>query len=443
MQAKPKSAVSLAVALVLALAAAGRADEVTDWNQVMFRSALMTNPTASPLAMTRTAAIVSAAVFDAVNGIDGPYAPVHVTPAAPAGASRRAAAVQAAYASLLLVLPAATHPSLKGALDFERANSLAIISGSRHETATSIADGIAWGQTVAEAIVAWRSSDGFTPAPSPFLGGTDIGEWRPTPPALLPGAGPQFAYMTPWVMAAPSQFRPGGPPPLTSARYAQDFNETKSMGSLTSTRRSTDQTVSAYFWASTSASYLWNHVALQLMGRDRHASLVEKARLLAQVNLAMADAAIACWEAKYHYVAWRPVTAIPLADTDGNPATEPDPSWSPLFATPNHPEYPSGHSTVSSAAASVLAHAYGDRTHFRMGSDLLLGVARSFGSFSSALDAVADARVFAGIHYRFACDDGRKTGTAVARYVLDHAMARVRHGREDDDNQDDRDDRPR
>jgi membrane-associated phospholipid phosphatase len=199
--------------------------------------------------------------------------------------------------------------------------------------------------------------------------------------------------MTPWVIAAPSQFRPDGPPALTSAQYAKDFNETKTMGHMLSSTRTPDQTVSAWFWASATPSFLFNTVAVSLLGdsnlesekddhRDSHAkhhdSTLQNARLLAQLNVAIADAAIACYEAKYTYVFWRPVTAIPLAAADGNPATSEDPTWMPLFATPAHPEYPSGHSCLSAAAAGVLADRFGEKTHFTLESDLMPGVVRSF-----------------------------------------------------------------
>ena len=136
----------------------------------------------------------------------------------------------------------------------------------------------------------------------------------------------------------------------------------------------------------------------------------------------MADAGIACWEAKYTYVAWRPITAIPLGDTDGNPATTLDPNWKPLLATPAHPEYPSGHSTVSGAAAVVLANFFGEKRHFMMDNDLLIGVSRSYISFTQALDEVKNARIYAGIHFRSACDDGQTTGSQVAHWVLDNAL---------------------
>jgi hypothetical protein len=401
-----------------------RADEVADWNRNMFKAGLAATPPTTPLVMSRVAAIVQASVYDAVNGIERRYAPIHVDFAAPSGASVRAAAVQAAYAALVRLYPAQT-----STFDAERAASLdGISSGDAAEHSESIARGIEWGQTVADAIWTWRSGDGFTPAPPPFVGGTAVGEWRPTPPAFLPGAGPQFAYMTPWVIASPSQFRPAGPPALNSATYTKVFNETKTMGSLTSPSRTADETLYSLFWNASTAAYYWDQIALEL-GAERHTTLSENARLLGLVNVAMADAAIGCWEAKYHYVFWRPVTAIPLAATDGNPDTAPDPGWMPLFATPAHPEYPSGHSCVSSAAAAVLQDYFGDRA-FSLTSDVMLGVTRYFTSFSDALDEVKNARVFAGIHFRTACDDGQALGTNVAAYVLGHSFQSLNGQRE-------------
>lgn len=408
----------LLAALAVLLPGAAVADEVTDWNRIMFQAALHATPApTTPLVMSRNAAIVEAAVYDAVNGIQRRYTPLHVQPAAAPGASIRAAAVQAAYATLVRL-----YSSQQSTLDQQRAASLAAISSAAAAAnSASIARGIAWGQFVADAIWTWRSTDGFTSAPPPFLGGSAVGEWRPTPPAFLPGAGPQFAYMTPWVILSPAQFRPLGPPALDSARYTSDFLETKSMGSISSSLRSADQTLAAQFWAASTASYYWDTVAVSL-GAERHNTLSENARLLALLNVAMADAAIACWEAKYHYVFWRPVTAIPLADTDGNPDTIADPAWTPLLITPNHPEYPSGHSTVSGAAAAVLADYFGEATSFSVDSDVMTGVVRSFPNFSAALSEIKDARIFAGIHYRSACDDGQMVGIAAAQYVMSNAF---------------------
>lgn len=395
------------------------ADEVTEWNQhmlVAFRTANV-----SPLVATRSAALVSASVFDAVNGIERRYEPIHVDAKARGGASERAAAIQAAYATLVSLFPAQ-----KPDLDSQLEDSLSALCGKgRGRRHPSIQRGLEWGQTVAEEILAWRSTDGFTPAPPAFVGGSAVGQWRPTPPANLPGAGPQFAYMTPWAINSTSQFRPPSPPALTSDEYLADYNETKLMGSATSTNRTADQTLACNFWAASSATYYWNRVAVSL-GDECRTTLSQNARLLATLNLAMADAAIACWEAKYHYVFWRPITAIPLAATDGHPDTLEDLSWTTLIVTPNHPEYPSGHSTISGAAAAVLAAHFGDDSSFIVDSDVMLGVTRSFTSFSEALEEVKEARIFAGIHFRAACDDGQVTGIQVADYILDNSLQRRR-----------------
>jgi hypothetical protein len=420
----------LGLVVVALVAGTGWADEITDWNQTMLRAALVGGT--PPPATGRVAAIVQAAVFDAVNGIARRYTPIHVAPAGPAGASREAAAVQAAYATLVQL-----YPAQKATFDARLAVSVAVLAA--REDGAAIASGLAWGQTVADAILAWRSTDGFTPAPPAFLGGSDVGQWRPTSPAFASGATPQFAYMTPWAILAPSQFRPAGPPALTSARYARDFNETEKMGRLASTIRTPDQTVFAWFWASATPSFLWNHVAVSLVegsrsdedgGRasddKRHDSTLQNARLLAQLNVAIADATIACWDAKYTYVFWRPVTAIPLASTDGNPRTLEDTAWLPLFSTPGHPEYPSAHSCLSGAASSVLAARFGEKTHFSMESDQMPGVVRSFKSFSAALTEVKNARIDAGLHFRSSTDDGGALGASVAEYVLDHAAQPLR-----------------
>jgi hypothetical protein len=320
----------------------------------------------------------------------------------------------------------ALYPSQKDTLDAQRTASLqAITDDGDFEDSQSIARGIAWGQTVADAIIAWRNTDGFTPAPPPFLGGDAVGEWRPTPPGFLPGAGPQFATMTSWVIAAPNQFRPAGPAALTSDQYTADFNEVKAIGSSTSTTRTAFQTEIAKFWAGNTALY-WNRIALTMAARNG-TSLSQNARLFAVLNLAIADAAIACWDAKYTYVFWRPITAIQLADTDGNPATDPDPSWTPLIVTPNFPEYPSGHATVSPAAAVVLQATFGNSGPFTLDSDVLPGVLHSFNSFAAAADEAFVARIYGGIHFRTSCRDAHNLGVAVGNYVLANAALPVDH----------------
>jgi len=237
--------------------------------------------------------------------------------------------------------------------------------------------------------------------------------------------------MTPWAINSPSQFRTAGPPALTSARYTDVFNEVKMMGSALGSSRTTDQTELALFWNGNTPGY-WNRIARTISG-ERKMTLSENAHLFALLNIAMADAAIACWDAKYHYVFWRPITAITLADLDANPATIADPAWIPLLQTvppgirPNFPEYPSGHSTVSAAAAGILAAAFGDNTSFSVDSEKLPGVLRSFSSFSQSVLEINNARVFGGTHFRNACLDGNVIGRGVAKFILQNA-AQSLHG---------------
>jgi hypothetical protein len=418
---------ALLIAITLGLTGVARADEVTDWNVIMIDALRV-----SGLAFGgtfRSSAIVQASVFDALNGIERRYTPLHVEPAAASGASRRAAVVQAAYASLLKVLTNLT-PAQKSDLDAKRAASLAgIASGPAAEHSQSIARGIAWGQTVADAIVAWRSTDGFTPAPPPYFGSPLPGQWRSTPPAFAPFAGIQFATMPPFVINSPTQFPVAAPPAMTSAQYTTEFNEVKLLGSTASPSRTSDQTLAARFWGSSSGGhYFWNSVAVSLM-KERHTNLSENARVLALMNVALIDSFIAAWNGKKLHNFWRPITAIQLADTDGNPATTADPGWTPLLPTPPYPDQPSGLNAVSAASATVLADFFGSNTSFIVPTDStvpgLAGVTRFFPDFPSALDEVVDARVWGGIHFRYADIAGREMGTAVASYVLANALRPV------------------
>ena len=303
----------LALAFVLVSTSAARADEVTVWNEQMLRAALIAGT--SPTSATRVAAMVQSAMFDAVNGINPRYTHIYVAPAAPAGASRRAAAVQAAYAMLSKLYGASPANPPQVAFDARRTVSLAEIA--EDESAASIASGVTWGQSVADQIFTIRSTDGFSNT-APFPDNVAIGQWRrtlnlPVSPALsVPGAGYlMISTQTPWVMSSPMQFRPGPPPAVTSALYAKDFNETKTMGSQFSAARTADQTTNALFWNAGTASYLWNHAALSLIEKNNHdrdrrddwsherrSTLLENARLFAALGLSMADAAIACWDAK-------------------------------------------------------------------------------------------------------------------------------------------------
>jgi PAP2 superfamily protein len=422
---------SLAVlATPFAATAAVPADPVLEWIGIMNDTTLTAKT--NPLYSTRVVALVSASVFDAVNGIDTRFQPLHVKPNAPHNASQRAAAIQAAYVILVHLFP-----DQKDALGGKRDASLAALGSV--EKPNSINAGIAWGQTVADAIWAWRLADGFSPAPPPFVGvlgflssPTSIGVWRPTPTGNATGAGPQFASMTPWALLRPSQFRPAPPLDLTSVEYAADVNETKLRGNSKSTV--TDDRNTAFFWAGNTPLY-WNRIASELSA-ERNLTLTENAHLFALLNISMGDAGIACWDAKYRYVFWRPITAIRNADVDGNPATDVDPTWTPVLdattGTPAHPEYPSGHSTVSGAAAFVLAAEFGENTSFSVTSETGPGT-RHFANFSDATSQIADARVFAGIHFRTACIRGNLVGRAVAGYVSGHAMRAIGDRDEEED----------
>jgi len=397
--------------LVLVASEDATADEITYWNQVMILATLAAPETPAPLT-PRVTAMVQAAVFDAVNGVDRHYASIYVPAAAAPGTSKRAAAVQAAYAMLVNL-----YPAQKATFDQRRTDSLGAITDSND----AVQQGLSWGQSVADQIWAWRSNDGFSDAPPPYLGGTQPGQWRPTPPAMAPGLAPQLATTMPWVIRSPSQFRPQGPVSMTSDQYTADFDEVSRMGGATNSARTADQTVYAKFWAAGNPPDYWDPVAISLAAQH-HFSMSKTARLLALVHLAMADAAIGCFDAKYTYSWWRPITAIQLGDTDGNDATTPNSAWSPLIVTPPFPEYPSAHSCISGAAGRILSQSFGEETSFNVVSDAMPGVTRTFHSFSAALEEVKNARVFGGIHFRTACVDGTALGIAVGDYVMSHAL---------------------
>jgi len=409
--------------LILALLAASplpvssaTPDPVLEWIDVM-NTTVIAGGTA-PNVTSRIVALVSASVFDAVNGIEPRFRQLQVRPDAPHHASQRAAAIQAAYAILLNLYPAQS-----GMLTTRRNASLTALALT--EKAESIAAGVAWGQTVADAVWTSRLTDGFAPTPPPFIGvqgvvGTlAVGAWRPTPLANASGATPQIATMTPWVLTRPSQFRLPPPLALNSSEYAADLNEVKVMGTLSGSMRTPDQSELALFWA-LNTPLAWNRIAAQISA-GRGLTLTENAHLFALLNLSLSDSLIACWDSKYRYVFWRPITAIRAGLTPADA----DPLWEPWLdsttGTPAHPEYPSAHSSMSGAAAFVLAATFGDNTAFSVTSEVRPGT-RAFSSFSDAIAEIADARVFGGIHFRTSCVRANTMGRAVADYVSRHAM---------------------
>jgi hypothetical protein len=395
-------------AAAAAAPATTQADTVTQWNLTMIAGLEAAGTPPPPAA--RIGAIVQGSVFDAVNGITPLYTPYHVAPAAPHGASRDAAAAAAAYTALVALLPAQ-----KPLFDQQLSATLAQISDDPADPGPPVQQGLTWGTTVANDILAWRATDGFTTVP-PYTLGSAPGDWQPTPPLFLqPPLAPlfrQFATMTPFALTSPSQFLPPGPPPLTSARYTQDLAEVQALGSATSTTRTAEQTQTAIFWQTDTPAAMWNRVADQL-AQANDLPLAQNARLLALTNIAVADATIAVWNAKSTYNFWRPVTAIRATS---------DPAWTPLLPTPAFQEYPSAHSGVSSAAAAVLASYYGDATSFTVTSAGLPGVQRDFTTFTSAVQQVENARIYAGFHFRFSCADAATLGAQVAGYVTSTLM---------------------
>jgi hypothetical protein len=274
------------------------------------------------------------------------------------------------------------------------------------------ARGIELGARVAERVLAWRADDGLDGSVAYEQRPPGPGVWEPTAPTTPIGL--VFTGVRPMTLRTIDQFRPSGPVRLTSAQYADDLDETRRLGRVDSTERTARQTETVHFWSENAAAQ-WNRGVLRLI-RERNLSLGEAARLLAAVHVAVGDATLACFDAKYHYRFWRPVQAIARADTDGNPATSPDPSWQPLLNV-NHPEYPSGHACLSGAAATALTvFLHRDRIRFTMDSPVT-GTEREYRSLSSAVAEAIDARVWAGLHLRHSMRDGARLGQRVAWHV--------------------------
>ena len=337
----------LAVCVAVSLLAAGAAaaEVVVDWNNVAL-NAIRTDRTSPPKA-SRALAMVHVAVFDAVDGIVGGYTPYHVTDAAPVGASPEAAAVAAAHNVLV-----ALYPAQQATFDAARATSLAAIPDGSAKTS-----GIGWGEAVAAEILALRSGDHSGDA-SAYEAPVGASWWLPTPPAFAPPLLPNWPTVTPWALHHGSQLRPPAPPAPNTGEHTLAFEEVELLGKSDSAVRTAEQTQIALFWADGSGTVTppghWNVIA-QGLAAQHQLSLLQRARLFALLNIAVADAAIVSWDTKYAYSYWRPVTGIQHAGEDGNPATRPDPTWLPLLATPPFPSYSSGHSTFSAASSRVLA----------------------------------------------------------------------------------------
>ena len=380
---------------------------IADWNAIAV-STLSADTTKQPVEDILYTAFVQAAVYNAVVGVEGRYAPYRFHAHAPRGTSAQAAAVAAAHTILVTYVPSA-----QAALGADYAASLAQLPDGTAKTR-----GIAFGIRAADSLIRLRAGDGrnapilFTRPPAP-------GVWRPTPPAFLPMSAPWLGFVTPLLVHSATQFAPPAPPALTSARYTRDFNEVKALGSLTSTERTAAQTRTATFFSG-SALVQYN-AALRDQVTVRHLDIVDAARMFAAIDMSVADAEITVWRAKYVYGFWRPITAINLAGTDGNPDTAPDPSWVPLFNTPNYPEYPSGYNAFNSTVVHGLENLF-QTGHLQLTliSTTAPGVVRHYDSGRALLQDVVNARVWNGFHFRSADIASRDLGRQLADWTLDH-----------------------
>jgi hypothetical protein len=381
---------------------------IFDWNVIASQ-----NMSGSTLSDIREFATLHVAIYDAVVSITQDHQPYQFAVSAPPGASAEAAAVAAAHMVLV-----AFHPSHVLQLDAHYASALAAILDGQPKI-----DGVAVGEQVAIAVLAARTNDGFTNLPPTIPDGTEPYEWRRTPPGFAPPLVPHFATVTPWVIEEAAQFLPKPPPALVSRRYARDFDEVKAVGALNSAARPQDRTDVALFHT-LSHSVFWNDVARQLWVAEP-LSLSRTARLFALLNTTFMDAYIGAWHAKWNvYFNWRPITAIRLADTDGNQRTTSDPAWDPLLPTPSHPTYPSGHAVGSGAASHVLQRFFGRRGHSLTltSPETAPGVTLHYEDLRDVVDDVQDARVYLGIHFRFDMQAGIRQGTQTARYVFQSAF---------------------
>ena len=387
----------------------GSGQSAVDWNRELIT--ILGTPGGQPATVhpTRSFAILQAAEYDAVTSITHAAQPYLFSVPAPGGGGEGGEDEQAAHDTLT-----ALYPSQKSGLDQMLASELAAIPNGQGKQ-----QGIKVGATVARRLVALRSSDGSAATPPPFVAGNKPGDYRPTPPAFAPPVFTNWGSVTPFVLSSGRQFRPAPPPPITSVAYARALNQVKSLGQDTSTTRTADETTQAKFWGAAPIWNVWNEVT-QKLAVSQHASLQRTVTVFENLDLALADATIGLYDAKYHYLVWRPVTAIQLGNTIGNPAITGNPTWNPLAVTAADPSYPGAHATISQTAATVLAAFFGDHQQLIVSSDGDPGVTRSFGSFQAAADEATLSRIFAGQHTMIDLVAGQQLGRQVAEFVLGH-----------------------
>lgn len=396
---------------------AGRCDAVvTDWSLVAYQVIKAADGYQDPMAASRSLAMMHLAMHDAANAVQPRYRryALAVPPATGGKADAAVAAVTAAHDVLAALYPQPQATALLKA-ELEKTHLEAGV-GPAIEAGTHL------GKAAAAAVLAKRARDGSN-GKETYVEGAEPGRYRYTPPFDF-AAAPHWRHVTPFALSSAAQFRTAPPPALTSAQYQRDFEEVKRVGGKAAgSARTTDETHYAAFWYEFS-DIGWNRVARAVSGRVKQ-DLWERARTFALLNMAMADAYIAGWDSKYHYNAWRPVTAIQLAAHDGNPRTAPDPSFATLLPTPPVPDMPSTHSALGMAAATVLGQAFGDggaTFSFASSSALPANPVRTYRSLTEAARENADSRVKAGLHFRFATDAGLELGRRIGQHVIRNAL---------------------
>jgi hypothetical protein len=408
---------------MLTCSAAASADVVLEWNAIM----LDTIGGQNPFAQARFAAITQTAVFEAVNAITGDYEPYLGTISAPPAASPEAAAVAAAHEVLRNYFPGSA-----ARLDSARGASLAAIPNGQAKD-----DGISVGLAAATAMIADRAVDGSASPEFYTPTSTNPGEWQITPGC--PAAGGIFVHwrnLTPFGISSAEQFRSDPPPALASRKYRKDYNEVKEVGDVDSLARPQDRTDVARYFAVVGAPHVWNQATSQVIAAKDN-SLSQNARALALLNMAISDGLVSSIETKYHYLFWRPYTAIRFGDTDGNRKTDPDPLWTNFIPTPCFPSYPSAHASASYAARTIAEKILGKRKHdITLSHPVIPDVTLHYSKFSQITDDIDDARIYGGIHFRFDQAAGARQGRGVGSYVYKHNLRRWSNDDEDSDEDD-------
>lgn len=388
---------------------------ILQWNRVLqetIRTPGQQPPTIFPV---RSFAMMHAAMFDAVNSIDGSFTPYLTDVPGSRRASQEAAAAKAARDVLV-----ALYPTRQTIFDAELADSIDGIPWFRAW------QGIRVGGIVAERLLAARANDGWNVPPPPYVLPMTPGNWQPTPPANAPAGFTQFPAVLPFATTSGTQFAPNDPPAMTSAEYAADLNEVKELGSATSTTRTADQTQVARLWANvntpTTVWFVWNNVARNV-AIARNNNTAENARLFALMNIAFHDALQTTMASKFVHGLWRPVTAIRRADEDGNPNTEPDPNWTPLLGNPPYPTYAGNHAAIGTSQSTILALVFGrDDIRFEHTWEGAGGATRSYAGFTAMANEEERSRVYGGIHFTFDQTAGQSAGRNVANYVFLNLM---------------------